>query len=88
MTPAICDTNLVLGNSLTTSYKLVSPNLATKGRGRFVNRPTMTGGKQYDKFFVYVPTEVAKDSQFPFQAGELVEVRIDSKNKRLVVGLA
>ncbi|MGP8125338.1 MAG: hypothetical protein ACLQEQ_05630 [Nitrososphaerales archaeon] len=60
--------------------------MATKGLGRFVNRPTTTGGRKYDKFFVYVPTEVAKDSQFPFEAGNVVEVRIDAKRKRIVVG--
>lgn len=64
----------------------VAPDLATKGLGRFVNRPTTTGGRKYDKFFVYVPTEVAKDSQFPFEAGNVVEVRIDAKRKRIVVG--
>ena len=53
-----------------------------------MNRPTTTGGRKYDKFFVYVPTEVAKDSAFPFEAGEPVEVRIDQARKRLVVGPA
>jgi Peptidase A4 family len=52
---------------------------------RFVNRPTTTGGKKYDKFFVYVPAEVAKDSQFPFKPGDEVEVRIDARNGRIVV---
>ncbi|MDA4128671.1 MAG: hypothetical protein OK422_04375 [Thaumarchaeota archaeon] len=88
LTAVSCDTNLVLGNSLTMCYKPVTPNLATKGRGKFVNRPTTTGGKKYDKFFVYVPTEVAKDSQFPFSAGEVVEVKIDVRRKLVVVGPA
>ena len=59
--------------------------MATKGVGRFVNRPTSTGGRIYDKFFVYVPTEVAKDSQFPFKTGDRVEVRIDPKRKWVVI---
>jgi hypothetical protein len=62
--------------------------LATKGRGRFINRPTTTGGKKYDKFFVYVPTEVAKDSQFPFKSGDEIEMAVDVKNKALVIRLA
>ena len=49
-----------------------------EGTGRFINRPTRTGGKTYDKFFVYVPTEVARDGTFPFKAGEKVFVRIKS----------
>ncbi len=77
----------MLGNSLTTHYKVVAPNLATKGLGKFVNRPTTTGGKKYDKFFVYVPTEVAKDSQFPFKPGQQVSVALDTRKSRLVVEL-
>lgn len=64
---------------------LVSLNLGTKAKGRFINRPTTTGGKKYDKYFVYIPTDVAKDSAFPFRVGEEVQVSIDSKHKRLVV---
>lgn len=54
-----------------------------KGKGRFINRPTRTGGRTYDKFFIYIPTEVARDGTFPFQEGEEVIIRID--NKRLIV---
>ena len=54
-----------------------------KGKGRFFNRPTASGGKKYDKFFIYVPTEVAKDAGFPFSHGDRVEVEI--KGKSLVV---
>jgi hypothetical protein len=65
--------------------KAVAPNLAYKGLGKFVNRPTTTGGKKYDKFFVYVPTDVAKDSAFPFKPGDSVEVRIDSRGRQLSI---
>jgi hypothetical protein len=58
--------------------------LVTKGKGKFINRPTKTGRRIYDKFFVYVPTEVARDSTFPFKDGEVVEVEIDAKGKRLL----
>ena len=56
-----------------------------EGEGKFLNRPTQTGGKAYDKFFVYVPTEVARDSLFPFKAGDAVRVVIDEKNRRLII---
>ena len=56
-----------------------------EGEGRFINRPTKTGKKLYDKHFIYIPTEVARDSSFPFKIRETVKVRIDQKNKRLVI---
>ena len=56
-----------------------------KGKGRFINRPTKTGKRTYDKFFIYVPTEVARDSLFPFKPGEEVVTRIDPAEKRLIV---
>jgi len=54
-----------------------------EGKGRFINRPTRTGGRTYDKFFVYIPTEVARDGTFPFREGEEVIIRIEEE--RLVI---
>jgi hypothetical protein len=54
-----------------------------KGIGRFVNRPTVTGGKRYDRFFIYIPTEVARDSAFPFNEGDRLEVKIE-KDRLLI----
>lgn len=48
-----------------------------ENNGRFINRPTTSGGRKYDKFFIYIPTEVARDSHFPFAKGEAVTIRID-----------
>lgn len=59
--------------------------LVSKAKGRFINRPSKTGKRTYDKFFVYVPTELARDSTFPFKDGEEVEIEIDAKGKRLLV---
>jgi hypothetical protein len=53
--------------------------------GKLINRPTQTGGKTYDKFFIYVPIEVARDTAFPFKANEKLKVIIDIENKRLIV---
>ena len=47
------------------------------GRGRLINRPTTTKGKKYDKFFVYLPTYVVRDEDFPFEVGEELVVRIE-----------
>ena len=65
---------------------LVTPNEDTKmreGKGRFINRPTRTGGRTYDKFFIYIPTEVARDGTFPFKEGEEIIIRID--DERLII---
>ena len=59
--------------------------LVLKSKSRFINRPTKTGKKTYDKYFIYVPTDLAKDSAFPFKDGDEVEVEIDAKGKRLLV---
>jgi hypothetical protein len=56
-----------------------------ESESKIVNRPTQTGGKQYDKIFIYIPTEVAKDSAFPFETNQKVKVRIDPENKRLII---
>ena len=50
-----------------------------KGKGRFFNRPTVSREKKYDKFFIYVPTEVARNTAFPFSDGDRVEVEIVEK---------
>lgn len=56
-----------------------------EGQGKLINRRTKTAGKDYDRFFIYVPTEVARDGTFPFQEGEKLTLKIDSKNKRLII---
>jgi hypothetical protein len=56
-----------------------------ESQSKLVNRPTQTAGKLYDKFYVYIPTEVAKDSAFPFKANDKVKVRIDVENNRLII---
>ena len=56
-----------------------------EGKGRLINRPTRTGGKLYDKFFIYLPTEVARDGLFPFKTRKTVKVRIDVENNRFII---
>lgn len=54
-----------------------------KGIGRFINRRTKTGNKFYDRFFVYIPTEIGRDGTFPFKDGDKVEIEI--KGKTLII---
>ena len=56
-----------------------------ESESKLVNRPTQTDGKMYDKFYVYIPSEVSKDSAFPFKPDQKLKVRIDVENKRIVI---
>ncbi len=56
-----------------------------EGEGRFINRPTKTGKKLYDKHFIYIPTDIARDSSYPFKIRETVKIIIDQRNKRLII---
>lgn len=62
-----------------------SEQMVTEGQGKLINRKTKTAGKDYDRFFIYVPTEVARDGLFPFKQGDKLTMKIDAKNKRLIV---
>lgn len=48
------------------------------GKGRFINKQSRTGKKVYDKFFLYIPTYVARDRDFPFKEGDLVVIKIEN----------
>jgi len=50
-----------------------------------MNRPTKTGKRTYDKFFVYIPTEIARDGLFPFKDGGEITVQVDAKSKRVIL---
>jgi len=50
--------------------------MVLKGKGKFINRRTPGYGKIYDRFFIYVPTEVARDSAFPFKEGSRLDLEV------------
>ena len=86
MLPKWCR-RLWTGNWLSGS-EIVIPKRDTillQGKGRFINRPTKTGKHVYDKFFVYIPTEIARDGLFPFKEGDEVLVKVDAKQKRVMI---
>jgi hypothetical protein len=56
-----------------------------EGEGKFINRPGVTGGKSYDKYFVYVPVPVARDSNFPFKVNDRVLIKIEPERKELII---
>jgi len=52
--------------------------MTLEGLGRFWEH---TKGK----LILYIPTDIYKDSQFPFKPKDQVKITIDSHNKRLIV---
>ena len=56
------------------------------GRARLINRPTTSKGKKYDKFFLYIPTYVVRDKDFPLKVGEELVVKIE--DGRLIIETA
>ncbi len=53
------------------------------GTGKFFDRKTTSGDKDYHSYFFYVPVKVAEDSAFPFMHGEEVKFIID--NGKIVI---
>lgn len=62
-----------------------SEQMVVEGQGKLINRKTKTAGKEYDRFFFYVPTELARDGLFPFKEGDKVSIKIDAKGKRVII---
>lgn len=59
--------------------------MVLEGKSKLINRPRMSKGKRYDAVFIYIPSELFRDSQFPFRSDDDVVIRVDAKNKRLVI---
>lgn len=58
-------------------------DIMLEGKSKIINRPRMSKGKQYDSLFIYIPSDVTKDSAFPFRSDDEVKVRID-KNRLII----
>ena len=64
------------------------PRVAQRGIGTFVRRDskqaTTKGEKVYRKYWIYVPTDLAEDKNFPFKPTERLLIAI-TEGKRLAV---
>ena len=54
-----------------------------EGKSKIINRSRRSKGRKYDSLFIYIPSDVTKDSTFPFRSDEEVIVRIDKD--RLII---
>ena len=60
-------------------YHIGASKPMRKGTSKIVNKPSTSKGKKYDKLYVYIPSQVAKDTNFPFKEGDKVVVEIKGK---------
>jgi hypothetical protein len=59
--------------------------LAISAIGTIIGRKTRVAGKQYKQMLIYVPSILYQDSQWPFKAGEPVELTIDINESSVLV---
>ncbi|MCL1978285.1 MAG: hypothetical protein FWG55_09355 [Candidatus Bathyarchaeota archaeon] len=53
------------------------------GRAKLVNKPTITRGKKYNKYFVFISSYVVTDKAFPIKETDELLVRI--VNGKLII---
>lgn len=51
--------------------------LMLESESKLINRPRMSKGKRYDSYFIYIPSDLMKDSQFPLKDGDRIKVKVD-----------
>ena len=51
------------------------------GKTRLVNVSTKIQGRVYERFLLHIPSKVARDSQFPFEGGEVLSIVVDPRGK-------
>ena len=60
------------------STKLLVSKIKIKGkRGKI---------KEYERFLIHIPSKIARDSQFPFRAGQELVITVDPKGKIVLSG--
>ena len=55
------------------------------GIGTVIGRKTITKQHEYRRVWIYVPTKLAEDSNFPFNVGDPCFLSIDIERKQLIV---
>jgi hypothetical protein len=54
-----------------------------EAKSKIINRPKISKGTTYNALFIYLPTDITKDSQFPFSPDDVVNIKI--KGKSLII---
>ncbi|MDG6919697.1 MAG: hypothetical protein JRN12_03555 [Nitrososphaerota archaeon] len=56
-----------------------------EGVGKSINRRTKTAKKECDRFFIYIPVEVARDSAFPFRPEDRLIIKVEKGKNKITV---
>jgi len=59
-----------------------------EGKTRLLNTKTRSQGRVYDRFLLHIPSNIARDSQFPFEAGEALRIEVNSRSKLITLSKA
>jgi bifunctional DNA-binding transcriptional regulator/antitoxin component of YhaV-PrlF toxin-antitoxin module len=60
--------------------------IASKARDMVLKaKATITGNAKGARLRIYIPSDLAIDSAFPFKKGDIVMIKIDKEKMRLVV---
>jgi len=60
-------------------------SFARTGVGTVIGRKSVSKGREYARFWIYVPTKVSEDTAFPFEIGMPCLVEIDEERRQLIV---
>ena len=55
--------------------------MVLQGTTKMLKSTSKIKGKKYERFLVHIPSAMAKDSQFPFNAGQELMITVDPKGK-------
>jgi hypothetical protein len=54
-----------------------------EARTKISERMVRAKGREYSQLIIYLPKDLVKDSAFPFEAGDLIEIRIEGQGLRI-----
>ena len=54
-----------------------------QGKTRLVKTTTKVSGRVYERTLIHIPSKLAADSQFPFDAGETLRIVVDPVKKMI-----
>ncbi|MDH5363189.1 MAG: hypothetical protein OEW84_07740 [Aigarchaeota archaeon] len=60
--------------------------MVLSGTTKLLRSTSKIRGTEYERFLVQIPSKIAKDSQFPFKAGQELTITVDPRGKIVLTG--